>query len=132
MARFSMTGLDEAIRQLDLAADTIKERAPAAVLAGARVAQEAMRASVPVETGELRDSITVSDVRHTVADGYYADVEPTGNRKGQKKTTNAQVGYVLEYGRSNMPARPWMRPAIERSAEDVQRAMVNVLAGDGA
>lgn len=132
MARFSMTGLDEAIRQLDLAADTIKERAPAAVLAGARVAQEALRASAPVETGELRDSITISEVRHTVADGYHVDVEPTGSRRGSKNNTNAQVGHVLEYGRSNMPARPWMRPAIERCAEDVQRAMVNVLAGENA
>lgn len=130
MARFSMSGLDEAIRQLDLAADAIKERAPAAVLAGGRIAQEAMKASAPVRTGQLRDSITVSEVHHTVADGYYVDVEPTGKRKGG--ATNAQVGHVLEYGRSNMPARPWMRTAIERCAEDVQSAMVQVLAGDGA
>lgn len=130
MARFSMSGIDEAIQALELSAETIRERAPDAVRAGARVAQAAMRAAAPVDTGQLRDSITVSEVRHTVADGYYADVEPTGTRRGKGHVTNAQVGHVLEYGRSNMPARPWMRPALERCAEEVQQAMVNVLAGD--
>lgn len=125
-----MSGIDDAIRQMDLAAETIKARAPAAVLAGGRIAQAAMQAEAPVRTGQLRDSITVSDVHHTVADGYYVDVEPTGKRKGG--ATNAQVGHVLEYGRSNMPARPWMRPAIEKCGDAVTQAMMQVLAGDGA
>lgn len=43
MAIFNVTGLDEAIKQLDLAADTIKERAPEAAIAGGKVAAAAFQ-----------------------------------------------------------------------------------------
>lgn len=131
MATFNVVGIDEAIRQMELAADVMKQRAPDAVKAGAQVLKDALTKSAPAgKTGQLAASIKIDDLHHTVADGFYTDVYPDGKRTDGER--NATVGYVLEYGRSNMPARPWMRTTAERCAEDVQNAMVSVLAGDGA
>ena len=127
MAIFNVTGLDEAIKQLDLAADALKERAPEAAVAGGKVA--AFQRSAPVRTGQLAASMTVDGPHHTVADGYYCDVYPSGKRADGER--NATVGYVLEYGRSNMPAQPWMRPAMEESADEISSAIAEVLTGGG-
>lgn len=80
MAIFNVTGLDEAIKQLDLAADALKERAPEAAVAGGKVAAAAFQRSAPVRTGQLAASMTVDGPHHTVADGYYCDVYPSGKR----------------------------------------------------
>lgn len=53
MAIFNVTGLDEAIKQLDLAADALKERAPEAAVAGGKVAAAAFQRSAPVRTDSL-------------------------------------------------------------------------------
>jgi len=37
---------------------------------------------------------------------------------------------VLEYGRSNMPAQPWMDPAIESAGESILDALENELMKD--
>lgn len=129
MAIFNVTGLDEAIKQLDLAADALKERAPEAAVAGGKVAAAAFQRSAPVRTGQLAASMTVDGPHHTVADGYYCDVYPSGKRADGER--NATVGYVLEYGRSNMPAQPWMRPAMEESADEISSVIAEVLTGGG-
>lgn len=53
MAIFNVTGLDEAIKQLDLAADALKERAPEAAVAGGKVAAAASSEARPC----ARDSL---------------------------------------------------------------------------
>ena len=39
---------------------------------------------------------------------------------------NAEKGFVLNYGRSNMPARPWFTAANEKAADDVVSEMRRV------
>lgn len=130
MATFDVVGIDEAIKQLDLKADEMQKLAPQAVMAGGQVAAEAMRATVPVRTGQLSGGITIKGPYHNLADGHYVDVFPDGIRKDGER--NATVGYVLEYGRSNMPPQPWMRPATESSADAINDAMASVLTGGDA
>ena len=35
----------------------------------------------------------------------------------------AKIGNILEYGRSNMPARPWFNPAVADHTGDVVNVM---------
>lgn len=125
MATFRIDGIDDLIHQLQLEEERAKRLAPRAVMAGGRVAADAMSASAPFRTGQLSGSIRVDGPRHTVEDGYYCEVYPDGRRRDGE--SNSRVGFVLEYGRSNMEARPWMRPALERAEKDIQQAMVDIL-----
>lgn len=129
MATFNVAGIDEAIQQLNLQAETIQRLGPAAAMAGGAAAAEALAATAPVRSGQLAGSMKVDGPHRSVGDGYYCDVYPDGTREDGER--NATVGFVLEYGRSNMAARPWMRPAIDGSAEAITAAMAEVLSGGG-
>lgn len=127
MATFDTVGIDEAIKQFDLKSEEMQRLAPEAVMAGARVAAGVLADTAPYRTGQLSGSITIKGPYHNVVDGHYADVFPDGKRNDGER--NATVGYVLEYGRSNMPARPWMRPATESHADEINGAIADVLTG---
>lgn len=90
--------------------------------------KKAMQESVPVRTGQLSKAIRIGKTVQTVEDGIFCEVYPDGVRDDGQR--NAEVGFVLEYGRSNMPARPWMRPAVERESEAIAAAVADVLTGD--
>ena len=128
MASFNFTGLDDIISTLGSMASDIDEKGPTAAMAGGRAAVAEMEKRVPVRTGGLKGHISIKGPFHTVADGYYVDVYPTGTMKnGKKRERYETVGYVLEYGRSNMAARPWMRPAMEEGADAISEAMAAAL-----
>lgn len=128
MATFNVTGLDEAIKRMNLEAERIKKRGPSAVKAGAFVAKMALQQSAPVRTGQLSDAITIDGPFDNVVDGIHCNVFPDGTRKDGER--NAEVGFVLEYGRSHMDPQPWMRPTIEREGEEISAAVADVLMGD--
>ena len=128
MASFNYTGVDEAIRELKRMGADISKKASAAAVAGGKAAIAEMQKRAPVRTGGLKGHISMKGPFHTTADGYYVDVFPTGKKKNGKKTERYEtVGYVLEYGRSNMEARPWMRPAMEEGEDAIAGAMADVL-----
>lgn len=128
MAQFEFSGIDELIRGFEEHGRDMSERLPEAALAGAKAAVSEMEKRVPVRTGGLKGHIKTGDVQRSVADGCYAEVFPSGTKKnGRKRERYETVGYVLEYGRSNMPARPWMRPAVEEGADAIGEAMAEVL-----
>lgn len=121
MARFDAGGIDRLRQALEKEGERVQRNGAAAVQAGARVLKEAMQQTVPVRTGELQKHIKAGQTKYSPGDGYYADVAPSGKtREGERYAT---IGFVLEYGRSNMPAQPWMRPAVERSGKAVAAAM---------
>lgn len=133
MASFNVVGIDEAIKALDIAAEEMTRRAPAAVMAGAKVAVDIMSAAAPVAAkngGQLAESIWMNDIHVSAIDGYHCDVYPFGIRRDGER--NADVGFIQEYGRSDMPARPWMRPAIERHGDEILSAITDVLTGGGS
>lgn len=128
MATFNTMGVDELLRELEEHGRDVSEKLPEAALAGARAAVAEMQKRVPVRTGGLKAHIKIGEVHRTVAEGTYVEVYPSGTKKsGRKRERYETVGYVLEYGRSNMPARPWMRPAVEEGADAIAEAMADVL-----
>lgn len=92
-----------------------------AVKAGGELLAEKLSAAAPVRTGALAASIKAGAVKYSAADGYYCEVAPTGtNAEGENL---AKIGNILEYGRSNMPARPWFVPTVDNAVEEVNSAI---------
>ena len=128
MASFNVVGMDELMADMQLEAERIDRNGPAAAMAGAEAAIDAMKKTVPVRTGGLKDHIKAKGPQHDLVDGHFADVFPTGkNKRGERYET---IGFVNEYGRSNMPANPWMRTAMETEGDAIGEKMAEVLLRD--
>lgn len=128
MARFSVDGIDDLIQGMSLEAERIDRNGPAAAMAGAKVAVQAMEDTVPVRTGGLKGHIKAKGPFYDSVDGHHADVFPTGkDPHGERYET---IGAVQEYGRSNMPAQPWMRPAVETKGDAIGAAIAETLMRD--
>lgn len=128
MAAFNLQGIDEMMKALELEAERVERNGPEAAMAGGKAAIQAMEGTVPVRTGGLKGHIQAKGPFHDAVNGHYCDVYPTGkDKRGQRYET---IGFVQEYGRSDMPAQPWMRPAVEANADAIGQAMADVLMRD--
>jgi len=129
MAKFTVTGLDDVqealLRQEAIAVAAVPEMLEAGgeVMKGAFQAETTKLNSTGRSTGALTASIKVSAVKERNG-GKYIDIAPTG--KDRHGVRNAEKGFVLNYGRSNMPARPWFTTANESAAGDAISAMRRV------
>jgi len=126
VARFEVTGIDglqERITRREAAATAAIPKmlkAGGALLVKAQ--QEEIRRTFTGDrsTGDLANSIKQTSVKKK-GDAQCVEVYPHGkNRRGER---NATVGFVHQYGRTNMPARPWFTSSNEKAAPDVQEAM---------
>jgi HK97 gp10 family phage protein len=86
------------------AVDAAEDRGGQAVLAGAE-------ARVPVDTGALRDSL------HTEED-------PSG---GTLVGTDIPYAVFVEYGTSDTPAQPFLRPALDAEQAEIAAGMALAL-----
>ncbi|WP_322204502.1 HK97-gp10 family putative phage morphogenesis protein [Acutalibacter intestini] len=126
MARFEVNGIEgfeDKILKREAAATAA---VPAMLKAGAAVLVDAQQAEIRSTfhsgrvTGDLASSIKATSVKKKDST-QYVEVYPQGtNRRGER---NATVGFVHQYGRSNMPARPWFTSANEKAAGEVQEVM---------
>lgn len=129
MAKFEFKGI-EAIQEKLLRREAATTKAvPEMVKAGgdviAKGQQEVVRGMFRGKRsfGDLASSIRKTKVSSR-GSSTYVDVFPHGkNRRGER---NATVGFVQQYGRSNMPANPWMTEANAKYADDAQKAMLDV------
>lgn len=133
MAQFNTVGLEAAQKEFLLMTERATKVVPLALEAGADVLvkaqkEEAQKLNISGRSkGALVRSIKADKVKgNTIS--KYTEIYPHGvDRSHTKKgVRNAEKGFVLEYGRSNMPARPWMSTANERSASKVMDAMAKV------
>ena len=98
---------------LDHAADTLTQRASAVVRKAASDTAADAQAFAPVDTGNLRSSITVR----------------TGGAGTLRAETIATANYApyVEYGTRFMGPKPFMRPAQDRNTPDFYRALEQLL-----
>lgn len=97
--------------RLTEAAATLKARASAAVRRTAYAVEADAKALAPVDTGNLRNSITTSVTLAGTA--ITAEVGPT-----------AEYGGYVEYGTSTQGPQPFLGPAFDRRAPQLEAALV--------
>lgn len=126
MARLTFGGIVDIQNTVYSKAQILDVAVPHMLEEGAKVMVKAQREeckrmfSKDRSTGDLAKSIARSAVRKK-GDVRYIEVRPTGkNRNGE---SNAKVGFVQEYGRSNMQARPWASTANEKCKDEVNKVM---------
>jgi hypothetical protein len=93
------------------------------VLIAAQKAEAAKLTSSGRSTGALVKSIKADKLKE-VAAGAYREVYPHGT--DDKGVKNAEKGFYLEYGRSNMAARPWITNARNAAADKIAEAQREV------
>ena len=84
------------------------------IVAGARL-------RVPVETGEVRDSIKQHGVKEGKRGGLYVAIT-AGDRSTETTATGStyQVARLLEFGTMKMPAQPFLLPAYRANRRGAQ------------
>ena len=120
MGTFSSGGIAAELSKFDKLAKGTDAACRKAVKAGGKLLAERLAAAAPVDTGALAASIKAGSVDYNAADGYHCEVKPVGENHGENL---AKIGNILEYGRSNMAARPWFNPTIDQAAGEVTQAM---------
>lgn len=129
MAKFNVVGLDDVAEQMLQRAQIVEEAVPEMLKAGGAVMQEAQKAEIKRmfksrrSTGDLAASIVVSKIKEQ-GDAKMVEVYPDG--KDRHGVRNATKGFVLQYGRKNMPARPWFTAANTKAADAVNDEMRRV------
>lgn len=126
MAKIELSGLEEFQDRLLKQAETATKAIPAMLKAGATVLETAQQEQAAImfkgnrSTGDLAKSIKAGGIKSKGTESYI-EVFPQGtDRHG---VSNATKGFVQQYGRSNMPAKPWMTAANEKCGDEVTAAM---------
>ena len=110
-----------------LSEDMRKKVARQAVAAGAGVVRKAAREKAPVDTGNLKASLVMKRVKDTNLTEEYIVTPRKGRTRDVKAAKrgkgalgkDAYYARFVEFGTVKVPARPFIRPALE---ENVQRA----------
>mgnify|MGYP003192521123 CR=1 FL=1 len=123
MARFEVSGIEAAqeafLRRSERAAKAVPKMLKAGGAVLVKAEQEEIRRTFTSNrvTGDLANSIKCTAVKKR-GSGQCVEVYPHGkNRRGER---NATVGFVHQYGRTNMPARPEVQAAMRQAWEDEQ------------
>lgn len=130
---YSFEGINELELTMQEVAELPDATKDAMLSAGADVFIRACKNKITelgmVRTGQLLNSIKAFPKRKKRDNELYYLVYPAGTRRKQsrsskKAATNAEVGFIHEYGlpRKHIPAKQWMRSAVEASADAVVAA----------
>ena len=131
MAEFKAIGLDELMLSLQEIAEIPEEVQDEMLNAQgdvvAREQQESARRYGIQRTGLTIRSIRKGKVKLDKRGNRVLYVTPVGSRiRGKKKTSNAEIAFLNEYGTKKQKARPFMRDANERSAEEATKAAAEI------
>lgn len=130
MPEISFSGLDSlelSMKEIAEIPDDVKDEM---LQAQAAVVVPVMRARAQAyglkDTGLMIDSIKPGKPKKTKT-GRALYVTPQGKRRrGQKDTRNTEIAFIGEYGTKKVRARPFMREAVEATAEQAEQASLQV------
>lgn len=133
MAKFDTQGLNEVAAFMLKQDEATLKVVPEMLKAGGEIIKKAQQTEINAmfnsdrSTGALKESIKVSDVKNGENGSKKVEIYPDG--KDKHGVRNATKGFVLNYGRSNMPARPWFTAAMNTAADKATEAMRKVWEG---
>lgn len=115
-------GLDATVAWFALSATKARAGAPVVAVKSAAKAADRMRAKVPIDEGDLLDSITSDPTATLTPAGAYADAGPS-------RTANpgAFKAHLIERGTVKMGPSPFMQPAGDETLPDFEDDMRKLL-----
>jgi HK97 gp10 family phage protein len=115
----------------------VKAREKKAVIAGARVLRDEVEARAPVDTGNLKNNIVITEPKQGADEAVFAYVGPkdvggmTYSQRiglgGDYGKSAPFYGRFVEFGTSRMRARPFVEPAFLAKKDEVLQAMAEVV-----
>lgn len=111
MAKIEFQGIDEYAAKLSRLGQASEGICKFAVYDAAGIVCDAIKANAPVNSGDLRDSISLSKFKDDDGFVYTEVVFPGYDSKG---TPNLIKARVLESGSSTRQKHPFIRPAVNR------------------
>ena len=126
MATFRIDGLEEFSLSLDEIAKIPDAVLDEMIAAQADIIEAAQKASAEAfgvkDTGIMQSSIGRGKPRRT-KDGRSVSIYPRGSRKrGNTSVREAEIGFINEFGKKGQSARPFIKTANERHAEEAVNA----------
>lgn len=121
---FKLEGMQELLKKLETLGNEAEQVKQEALVAGAKVVQQAASQKASRDTGKLAENIVISDIKEdgTVdigpdRDRFYGLFVEFGRKAGEKK------------GRKYPKAdpHPFLQPAFEENIDRVQEAMADVI-----
>lgn len=137
MARVQIKLPNDFIVALDSASSLIDNSAEQVLKAGANIVEPRMRSNLSAaigsstkqpsrSTGQLAKALGTAPVKVNSRGDYNVKVGFTENRDDGR--ANALIANVLEHGRSNQPARPFLAPTRSQTRRAAITAMKQTLA----
>ena len=138
MAKFSFNGMDDLSISFEQLANLTDEDRMSILRPAAELLLERQRTKILTKfkrrTGDLANSLTIQE--KSDADGAYAHIFLKGKHRGSSigrrikkgrssgkySGTNAEIGYILNYGSPRIAATHWLEEVNEESEEDVVAA----------
>lgn len=124
MARITFTGIDKYADKLAELGARAEGCCKYALYEGAAIVADTVKARVPENTGDLRDSMALTEMRNDAGFIYTKIVFDGYDRKGVPNSIKARV---LERGNSHVSARPFVRPAVNSVRKAAVAAMGKAL-----
>ena len=127
---------DDLIAKLTRLGSRTDEVCESALKAGAEVAEKAISSNLSSvvgrntkhlsqSTGQLEKALGVSPVKVDGKGNY--DIKVGFNEPRTNGESNAKIANILEYGKSNQPPKPFLKPAKSKSRKDIINVMKDTL-----
>jgi HK97 gp10 family phage protein len=121
-------GLDDLETKLKELGDKLaKKHLRKALRAGGKVLQEAIVERAPVATGETPEGHDPGTLRDSVRPRISLSSVKEEGKVSIGPGKSGWYGKFSEFGTRNEPARPWIRPAFDSSAQSALDAFVDAL-----
>lgn len=125
--KLTTKGFEDYLERLVAAHADIDAICDEALAAGGEVLLEGMQRRVPVDTGNLKDNLTVTEPMH---DGNFHSIN-IGLVQGVDAKTMT-YGMVQEYGSGHVAAQPYIRPTMDEDMGKARKAMKKIFVEKGA
>lgn len=136
MANMKFTMPEDFIKKISSLGDKTDEVIAKVLEAGAEVVESEVRNNLETQignntkqrsksTGQLISALGTASVRQDKKGVMNVKIGFSENRSDGKK--NAMIATVLEYGKSNQKARPFIKPALRKSKDACINAMIRKL-----